>query len=177
MTFTEIVAKLTEIFPEKTVLKIEAEIAQPAITVDKNQLVEICQFLFATEGLYFDFLSNLTAIDNGMKNDSLEMVYHLYSIPYNHSIVLKVFLPRTYSEETKAEFYEFNNSFLPIIPSVNPVWRSANWHEREAFDLMGIWFEGHPDMRRILLPADWKGHPLRKNYENMETYHGIKVAY
>lgn len=177
MTFVEIVANLKEKFPEEAIVKTEDTIAQPAITLKKEFLKAICQHLFATEGLYFDFLSCLTAIDNGVSKNTFEIVYHLYSIPYNHSIVLKVELPRTYSEENKADFVEFEETRLPIISSVDAIWRSANWHEREAFDLMGIWFDEHPDLRRILLPADWKGHPLLKDYVNLETYHGIKVAY
>jgi len=86
-------------------------------------------------------------------------------------------LQRTFSEERKNDFIEYNGTYLPTISTLSHIWRTANWHEREAFDLMGLWFESHPDLRRILLPADWQGHPLRKDYENMETYHGIKVAY
>jgi NADH-quinone oxidoreductase subunit C len=66
---------------------------------------------------------------------------------------------------------------LPQVPSISHIFRTADWHEREAYDLMGIYFTGHPDLRRILLTADWEGHPLRKDYQLQETYHGIKVAY
>jgi NADH-quinone oxidoreductase subunit C len=177
MTFLEIVEKLKAHFPEEAFLSIEASLPQPVISLKKEYLLPICTSLFETEGLYFDSLSCLTAIDNGPAKDSLEVLYHLYSIPYHHALVVKVALPRTKTEENSADFVEFEGHFLPSLPSLFSVWRTANWHEREAFDLVGVWFEGHPDLRRILLPADWKGHPLRKDYENIETYHGIKVAY
>jgi NADH-quinone oxidoreductase subunit C len=89
----------------------------------------------------------------------------LYSIPYEHAFVMKVIVPRG------------DEHNLPAVPSLCNVWKTANWHEREAFDLYGITFTGHPDLRRILLPTDWQGYPLRKDYKEQETYHGIKVAY
>ena len=88
-------------------------------------------------------------------------MYHLYSIPFHHSLVLKIELDRT----------------NPIVDSVSQLWRTADWHEREAYDFFGIQFHQHPDLRRILLPADWEGFPMRKDYQQQETYHGIKVAY
>lgn len=177
MTFLEIVEKLKAKFPEDIFHKIEENIPQPAITIQKESLLAICEYLFETEGLYFDSLSCLTGIDNGPAKNTMEVIYHLYSIPYHHALVLKIILPRTNTEENTPSFVEFEGQFLPSVPSVTSVWLTANWHEREAFDLVGIWFEGHPDLRRILMPADWKGHPLRKDYDNLETYHGIKVAY
>ncbi len=177
MTFLEILEKLKSQFPEEAFLLVEETIPQPALSVHTKYLVPICCFLFETQGCYFDSLSCLTAVDNGPAKNTLEVVYHLYSIPYHHAIVLKVLLPRKKEEGNAVDFVPFEGTDLPKIPSVVSIWRSANWQEREAFDLLGIWFEGHPDLRRILLPADWKGHPLRKDYENLETYHGIKVAY
>ena len=117
--------------------------------------------LFNTEGLYFDFLSCLTGVDNGPEADTMEVLYHLCSIPYHKQLVVKVLLDRK----------------SPSVPTVSDIWRTANWHEREAYDLLGIGFDNHPDLRRILLPADWEGHPLRKDYVEQEKYHGITVAY
>lgn len=91
----------------------------------------------------------------------MEVVYHLYSIPFNKALAVKIIVPRDH----------------PEVPSVAHIWRTANWHEREAFDLLGIHFAGHPDLRRILLPADWEGHPLRKDYQEQSTYRGISVKY
>jgi NADH-quinone oxidoreductase subunit C len=89
------------------------------------------------------------------------VVYHLASVVHNHKIVLKAIC-------TKEN---------PHVQSVADVWGTANWHEREAFDLIGIVFDGHPDLRRILLPYDWEGHPLRKDYKVPEFYNGMKVPY
>jgi NADH-quinone oxidoreductase subunit C len=109
--------------------------------------------------LYFDFLSSVTGVDNGAEQGTFEVLYHLYSIPFNHHIILKVILERE----------------NPSIDSVIDIWKGADWQEREIYDMFGIQFIGHPDLRRILLPEDWQGFPLRKDYEVQEYYHGIKV--
>ena len=93
------------------------------------------------------------------------MVYHLFSLPNKTSLVLKVMLPR-WKDDKPGE--------LPEVPSVSGVWSTADWHEREVYDLSGVYFTGHPDLRRILCPEDWVGHPLRKDYEMPLEYHGIR---
>ncbi|HMJ70832.1 MAG TPA: NADH-quinone oxidoreductase subunit C [Cyclobacteriaceae bacterium] len=133
----------------------------PAITVSVNKLVEICRGLHANAETYFDQLSCVTGIDNGVEAKTMEVIYHLYSIPYNFSVALKVVLPRE----------------QPVVPTLSSVWKSANWLERETFDMYGIIFEGHPDLRRILMPADWEGYPLRKDYSEQEKYREIQVKY
>jgi len=161
MTFEEIKLKLVSTFGDSVILKEEVTGLQAALFVHVEDLVPVCFFLRDTEGLYFDFLSNITAVDY---EDHFTIVYHLSSLPYQHTVVLKVEL-------------EGNRSLdeLPEIPSVTSIWRTADWHEREAFDLMGIYFSGHPDLRRILLPDDWEGYPLRKDYQEAEKYHGINI--
>ncbi|MEQ8239450.1 MAG: NADH-quinone oxidoreductase subunit C [Cyclobacteriaceae bacterium] len=131
------------------------------LKVDSEQIHKTCQFLHEDDRYYFDQLSSLTGIDNGSEAGTMEVIYHLYSIPKDYHLALKVMLPR----ET------------PEVDSVAEIWRTANWHEREAYDLLGIRFMGHPDLRRILLPADWEGFPLRKDYEAQEKYHGMTVKY
>ena len=137
---------------------------QPYLTVPADRLVELCQFLRDDERLFFDLLACLTAIDNGPETDTMDVIYNLTSIPYGHNLMLKVVVPR-----------HTDTDQLPSVPSVAHLWRTADWHEREAFDLVGIRFEGHPDLRRILLPTDWVGHPLRVDYHEEERYHGIKT--
>lgn len=118
----------------------------PMLYVNANRIVDLCAFLRDAEGLEFDYLTSLCAVDF---SDRFEMVYHLYSIRMKRTLILKVKL----------------NSEVPAMPSVFPVWKAADWQEREAYDMFGISFEGHPDLRRILLEPDWEGFPLRKDYK------------
>ncbi|OGQ88649.1 MAG: NADH dehydrogenase [Deltaproteobacteria bacterium RIFOXYA12_FULL_58_15] len=126
----------------------------PFIVVDRSALKEIGTFLKDEPGYEFDFLENLTGLDLG---DKFVSVYHLLSYKHRHSLVLRVELSKD----------------QPTAPSVSEVWPAANWHEREQYDLLGITYTGHPDLRRIMLPEDWVGHPLRKDYEQPKGYHGI----
>jgi NADH-quinone oxidoreductase subunit C len=111
--------------------------------------------------LYFDSLSCVTGIDNGPAIGTMEIVYNLYSIPFNHHLMVKIEVPREGA----------------IVASVCHLWRTAEWHEREIFDMFGINFSNHPDLRRILMPADWEGHPLKKDYRQQEYYRDIKVEF
>jgi len=119
----------------------------------------VCSFLKSDSEMVFKSLMSLSGVDHD--EEHLRVVYHLYSIEKDHKITLDVIVPKS----------------DPKVPTVANVWRTADWHEREAFDLIGVVFDGHPDMRRILLPDDWEGHPLRKDYETPEMYNGIPVLY
>ncbi len=132
-----------------------------AIKIPKEDLVEVCNYLLQNQDTFFDMLSCLTGIDNGVEAGTMEVAYNLYSIPYNTHLMLKVVLPRE----------------NPEVDTVSHIWRTANWHEREIFDMLGIHVKGHPDLRRILMPADWDGHPLRKDYKHQEYYRNIKIEY
>ena len=131
------------------------------IKLEPSSLLACCKFLCETEGLYFDQLSNVTGIDNGPQANTMEVIYHVYSIPFNHSLALKVVLPRE----------------NPEVDSLSGIWKSANWLEREVYDMFGIRFNNHPDLRRILMPNDWVGYPLRKDYQQEDIYHEVKIAY
>ena len=128
----------------------------PFVVVSPAALPEIARFLRDDPAMKLDSLMCLSGVDY---KDRFAVAYHLHSITMRHAIGLKVFLPRE----------------NPSLPSVDAVWPAANFMEREAFDLFGIVFEGSKDLRRILLPEDWEGHPLRKDYRYPEFYHGIKV--
>ena len=142
-------------------VEINLEAKQPFILFFKEDIVKLFSSLFYYKEFYFDFLNCITCVDNGAEKGSIDLIYHLTSIPFEHSVILKTEIPREDSE----------------ISSVSSVWKSADWHEREIFDLFGVKFTNHPDLRRILMPADWEGFPLRKDYQEQEFYHGIKVKY
>ncbi|MBI5069654.1 MAG: NADH-quinone oxidoreductase subunit C [Deltaproteobacteria bacterium] len=155
MTPTEIHERLKAKFGEAVGPLSEPKI-DPFAVVKADALVEVCRFLKATAGLELDFCQDLTAVDWPKKN-VIEVVYHLFSYKHRHGIVLKVEADRA----------------APVVPSVEGVWKAANWMEREVYDLFGVSFTGHPDLRRVLLPDDWVGHPLRKDYQEAGGYHGI----
>ena len=125
------------------------------LEVRADKLVAVCFFLKNSE--QFTRLADLTAVDWQPREPRFEVIYHLHSLDKNQRLRIKCRLPEAAAE----------------VDSVTSVWRSANWHEREVFDLFGIVFRGHPNLRRIMLPEDWEGHPLRKDY----PVHGYRYSY
>ncbi|MBN1302341.1 MAG: NADH-quinone oxidoreductase subunit C [Melioribacteraceae bacterium] len=149
---------------------------EPVLSADPLKINEIAHFLAENEDLFFDSLMNLSGVDdaNGEKSTdadgaeiitggTLSVYYHLHSMKFNHKLTVKVSTPRE----------------NPEVESVEGIWKTANWHEREAYDMVGIIFLNHPDLERILMPYDWEegSHPLRKDYKNPEFYHGMRVPY
>ncbi|WP_411272955.1 NADH-quinone oxidoreductase subunit C [Daejeonella sp.] len=137
---------------------------QPALIINPDQIADVCMELRDNELTYFDFLSCLTGVDFGIEENKFAVVYHLASIPFKSQLTLKVI-----------KVHDRSSTLLPLFKSVSAVWKTAEWHEREAYDLTGLYFEGNPDLRRILLPDDWEGYPLRKDYVAAEEYKGIKI--
>jgi len=174
MTAAEIIAALEEKFGERIKAK-KADAIDPSVTVDAQDLPEVCLVLRDDPRLRFELLNCVSGVDyfepDAKKapkagfEPHTEVVYHLQSITHRHRFVIKVILPR-WKGDKEGE--------LPEVPSVVSIWGTADWHEREVYDLSGVWFTGHPDLRRILLAEDWVGHPLRKDYKYPLEYHGIR---
>jgi NADH-quinone oxidoreductase subunit C len=157
MEAREIYTRLEKQFPGK-VSDLKGDIPEPYCLVSAESIVEVCRFMRDEAGLNFEVLSDLTALD-WPKEEKIQVVYHLYSYAHKHQMVLKVDLPRA----------------NPRIATLEGVWKVANWFEREVFDLFGVIFDDHSDLRRIMLPDDWVGHPLRKDYVEQEEYAGMST--
>jgi len=151
------------------------EAADPWVETTLAGLVEVMIYLRDEEDLKFNMLNCITAVDyfepdpkkaaKAKFDPHIELVYHLSSIARKHTLVVKVQLPR-WKDDVEGQ--------RPEVPTVSNIWKTADWHEREVYDLSGIQFTGHPNMRRILCPEDWVGYPLRKDYELPLEYHGIR---
>jgi NADH-quinone oxidoreductase subunit C len=159
----QIAERLREQFPGE-VLSVSELRGQVSVVIKKDRVRDIARYLHDEPALLFDHLKDLCGVDYlGKKQPRFEVVYHLYSIRHRHLIRLKAQVPE---EDCRIE-------------SVVPVWTGANWHERECYDMFGVVFDGHPDLRRVLLPEDWEGHPLRKDYPLRgpgpdKEWHGFK---
>lgn len=152
------------------VLAVEsAHSGTPYVVVEASRILDIVRFLRDDERFYCTNLQVVSAVDYPARaegtesqlkaNNCIEVVYMLQSYVHHHELMLKVRLDRS----------------APKVPSITGLYRSANWYERECYDMFGIHFEGHPNHKRILLPPDWIGHPLRKDYVFPEEYNGMKV--
>ncbi len=174
MNAADIAALLEQKFGPRIKSK-NLEAIDPFVVVEPADVMEVCRYLKEEPRLGFDLLNCVSGVDY-LEPDAkkapkagfdphLEVVYHLSSFRNRHRFVLKVILPR-WKNDKPGE--------LPEVPSVTSLWRTADWHEREVYDLSGVWFTGHPELTRILLADDWVGHPLRKDYEYPLEYHGIR---
>lgn len=157
----EAIKSLVDAVVPNAIVSVDLNATPQALIIHKECIYQVCELLHTNEKTYFDSLSCLTGLDNGEEEKTIEVIYSLYSIPFDLHLTLRVALDRS----------------KPEIDSVSEIWKTANWHEREAYDLVGIHFKGHSDLRRILLPDDWEGYPLRKDYVEQEKYHDVKVKY
>jgi len=174
MTAAEIVPILQAQFPDA----VSGVSGGPdlSVTVDAAKLVDVCTFLRDDPRLKFEILNDISGVDY-LETDAkklakagfephIEVVYHLSSFSFpSRRFTLKVVLPR-WKDDAVGQ--------LPELPSLVEVWKTADWQEREVYDLVGVFFTGHPNLVRILLGEDWVGHPLRKDYEFPLEYHGIR---
>lgn len=143
----EIAEKLKKEFLHE-VVDISEFRGQVSVTVKRERILDICHFLKTSPEINMDYLSDLCGVDYPKRRFRFEVVYNLYSLRHRHRIRIKALLPAA----------------APTIESVVYIWKGADWHEREAYDMFGITFNNHPDLRRILMPVEWEGHPLRKDY-------------
>ncbi len=148
VTAAAAVEKVREKFPQAVIETVEFR-GEQTIVLTTEQLVAVCAYL--QKNLQYTFLSTITAVDWDERVPRYDVVYHLLSIPNRSELRLKVSVGKRREEH-------------PSVPTVISVWPGANWYEREVYDMFGITFAGHPDLRRILMPNDWTTHPLRKDY-------------
>lgn len=158
MNATEIIELLKSQFAERLTAAFPAD-KHPRVHLNAEGWREVAMFLKNDPRLQFNWLACLSGVDYAA-DGQFAVVYDLYSYDLKHTFAVKVYCPRE----------------NPHIPSVTDIWTAANWHEREAFDMFGIIFDGHPNLTRILCVEDWKGHPLRKDYVFPMEYHGIPAS-
>ena len=155
LTHSQIYDRIKKKFPNVPIETPDVH-GEPFAVVPPEHLVAICTFLRDDPELQLNYPSCQCGTDD---RTNLWSVYHLYSLARNHRAVVKVKCSRD----------------NPVVPTLTGVWAGMNWHERETYDLYGIRYEGHPDLRRILLPEDWTGHPMRKDYTFPDEYQGIPL--
>ena len=159
MTPDKIAQKVTEHFDDKA-FEFDSKAIDPVLKIASEKIHHVCKYLKDEPGFFFDMCHSISGYDLG-KDKELGVIYHLFSFKHKHWFTIKTEVGREESH----------------IATVSNLWRTADWHEREIFDLYGIIFDDHPDLRRILCPDDWQGYPMRKDYLVQEYYHGIRVPY
>lgn len=157
MTASAVYERLKARFGDR-VVSVELAAKDPWILIEPAAIAEVCAYLRDDPEVLCDVMSNQSGVDYKAEG-WIEVVYHLYSYTHRHYVILKARTPRDAAE----------------LPTVEGVWKAANWMEREIYDLLGVTFTGHSDLRRLLMPEDWIGYPLRKDFVEPEEYHGIST--
>ncbi len=155
MTTVQIADALSQKFASRIIASFPND-KHPRVHLNASDWRAVAQFLLTEPSLRLDWLANLSGVDY-VADGKMCVVYDLWSFEHRHVFAVKVYCPRD----------------DPHVPSVADLWSAADWHEREAFDMFGIVFDTHPDLRRILCADDWEGFPLRKDYIFPREYHGI----
>lgn len=158
-TAEDILVILQNRLPDIELALESGESGQPWIKVPADNIKDVSKILRDDEELRFDTLMCLSGLHYPAEEE-LGVAYHIHSTSLKHTLALKVRVP---AED-------------PVIPSIEMIWKTADWHEREAYDMVGIRFSDHPDLRRILCPDDWEGFPLRKDYTPQEFYRGVSTG-
>ena len=175
MNAEEILNAVREKHPDHVVGAV-LDALDPSIEVEAQAVADVCRTLRDEPALCFDTLHCISGVDYFQPDEKkaakvdwqphFEVLYHLSSLVHRHRIVIRVRTPR-WQDDVEGR--------PPRVPSVCSVWRAADWHEREVYDLCGVDFTGHPGLCRILCPDDWRGHPLRKDYQPPDEYRGISA--
>jgi NADH-quinone oxidoreductase subunit C len=160
----DIIQKLTEKTGSRN-LGFQAASGYWKLETDGESLLSVLEVLYRDNVFWCDFLQSITAEHLTGNPEKIQIHYHLESLTKGWKVQVVC------AQELK------ESGELPQFPSIISLWEAAAWHEREAAELFGIHFTGHPDLRKLLLPADWNGFPLRKNYQPDEKYHGLKIRY
>lgn len=158
MTPQQIAQAIKDKFGDRIIASVTDD-KHPRVHVNAEHWREVAGYLLKEPALQFDWLANLSGVDY-VADGKMCVVYDLWSFDLKHTFAVKVYTPREH----------------PSVPSVADFWPAADWHEREAWDMFGIEFPGHPDLRRILCADDWEGFPLRKDYVFPREYHGIPAS-
>ena len=156
MTFNEVKEALSDQFPGSVIQN--DDLPEGQIEINSENWLEVATFMKTDPKLSFDQLECITGVDTG-DDGSLQSHYNFHSMEHRHKVEIVI------NHDRKE----------PKVASIEQVWRIGDWFERETFDMFGIVYEGHRDLRRILCPDDWEGWPLRKDYETQESFHGILV--
>ncbi|UCE82584.1 MAG: NADH-quinone oxidoreductase subunit C [Deltaproteobacteria bacterium] len=166
MEARDILERIKRIIGETDLVWIEDLPGDPHLIIPKEKLRRLAIYLKGDQHLAFDTLMCLSGVHNMGEQDEMEVVYHLYSVRHQHQFVLKIKLDRP----------AFFPHFFLRVDSISEIWPAAAWMEREAYDMFGIHFVGHSDFRRLLLPTDWEGHPLQKDYQEAGAYRGVSTT-